>query len=63
MEIRLREKSLKNRKFRRNLADISELDRNFGEISVSGTHVCMDDFLLQNIEDISEISVKYQKYR
>ena len=31
MEIRLREKSLKNRKFHRYFADISVSDRNFGE--------------------------------
>ena len=62
MEIRLREKSLKNRKFRRYFADISISDRNFSKISVSGTHARMGDFLLQNIEDISEISVKYHRY-
>ena len=42
MEIRLREKPLKNRKFRRYFA--------------------VGDFLLQNIEDISEVSVKYRRY-
>ena len=62
MENRLREKSLKNRKFRRYFVDISVSDRNFGEISVSGTHARVTDFLLQNIEDISEISVKYRRY-
>ena len=63
MENRLREKSLKNRKFRRYFANISVSDRNFGEISVSGTHARVADFLLQNIEDISEISEIYRKYR
>ena len=62
MKFRLREKSLKNRKFRRYFADISVSDRNFGEISVSGTHARVSDFLLQNIGDISEISVKYRRY-
>ena len=62
MENRLREKSLKNQKFRRYFADISVSDRNFGEILVSGTHVRVADFLLQNIRDISEISVKYRRY-
>ena len=62
MEIRLREKSLKNRKFRKYFVDISVSDRNFGKILVSGTHARMGDFLLQNIEDISEISVKYRRY-
>ena len=62
MENRLREKSLKNRKFRRYFADISVLDRNFGEILVSGTHARVADFLLQNIGDISGISVKYRRY-
>ena len=38
IEIRLREKSLKNRKFRRDF--------------VCGTHAHVGDFLLQNIEDI-----------
>ena len=52
------EKSLKNRKFRLYFADISVSDRNFGEWNTRG----MGDFLLQNIEDISEISVKYQRY-
>ena len=62
MENRLREKSLKYRKFRRYFADISVSGRNFGEISVSGTHARCADFLLQNIGDISEISVKYRRY-
>ena len=47
-------------------ADISAIyrisDRNFGEISVSRTHAHVADFLLQNIENISEISVKYRRY-
>ena len=29
---------------------------------MSGTHVGVGDFLFQNIEDISEISVKYRRY-
>ena len=62
MENRLREKSLKNRKFHRYFVDISISDRNFGEISMSETHTRVADFLFQNIEDISEISVKYQRY-
>ena len=62
MENRLREKSLKNRKFRRYFADISVSDRNFGEISMSETHARVTDFLLQNIGDISKISVKYRRY-
>ena len=32
------------------------------EISTSETHTRVSDFLLQNIEDISEISVKYRRY-
>ena len=32
------------------------------EISMSKTHARVADFLLQNIEDISEISVKYRRY-
>ena len=59
---RLEEKSKKIRKCRRYFADISVSDRNFGEISVSKTHARVTDFLLQNIEDISEISVKYRRY-
>ena len=62
MKIRLREKSLKNWKFRRYFVDISVSDRNFGEISMSVTHAHVGAFLLQNIEDISEISVKYRRY-
>ena len=62
MENRLREKSLKNRKFHLYFADILVSDRNFGEISVSGTQARVTDFLLQNIENISEISVKYRRY-
>ena len=62
MEKRFREKALKNWKFRRYFADISVSDRNFGEISVSGTHTRVTQFLLQNIGDISEISVKYWRY-
>ena len=62
MENHLREKLLKNQKFRRYFADISVSDRNFGEISVSGTHARVADFLLKNIGNISEISVKYRRY-
>ena len=62
MKNRLREKSLKNRKFHRYFGDILVSDRNFGEISVSGTHARWADFLLQNIGDISKISVKYRRY-
>ena len=62
IEICLREKSLKNRKFRWYFVDISVSDRNFGEISASETHTRVGYFLLQNIEDISEISVKYRRY-
>ena len=51
-------KIAENRKFRRNFADISVSERNF----VCGTHVRAGDFLLQNIENISEISVKYRRY-
>ena len=29
---------------------------------MSNTHARVADFLIQNIEDISEISVKYQRY-
>ena len=29
---------------------------------MSKTHTCVTDFLVQNIEDISEISVKYRRY-
>ena len=58
MEIRLREKSQKNRKFCRYFADISVSDRNFD----CGTHARMGDFLFQNIEGISKISVKYRRY-
>ena len=61
MEIRLREKSLKNQKFRRYSANISVSDRNFGEISFL-KHARVGDFFFQNIEDISEISVKYRRY-
>ena len=61
-ENRLEEKSKKIGKCRRYFADISVSDRNFGEISVSKTHARVADFLLQNIEDISEISVKYRRY-
>ena len=58
MEIRLREKSLKNRKFRRYIGIGSKFRRNF----VCGTHARVGDFLFQNIEDISEISLKYRRY-
>ena len=58
----LEEKSKKIGKYRRYFTDISVSDRNFGEISMSRTHARVTDFLLQNIGDISEISVKYRKY-
>ena len=58
MEIHLREKSLKNRKFRRYIDIGPKFRRNF----VCETHARMGDFLFQNIEDISEISVKYRRY-
>ena len=58
----LEEKSKKIEKCRRYFTNISVSDRNFGQISVSRTHACVADFLLQNIEDISEISVKYRRY-
>ena len=58
MENRLREKSLKIENF----ADISPIYQYRAEISVSGTHARVADFLLQNIGDISEISVKYRRY-
>ena len=61
MEIRLRKKSMKNWKFRQYFADISVSDRNFGEISLV-EHARLGDFLLQNIGDISEISIKYRRY-
>ena len=61
-ENRLEEKSKKIGKYRRYFVDISVSERNFGEISVSRTHTRVADFLLQNIEDISEISVKYRRY-
>ena len=62
MKICLREKSLKNRKFRWYFVDISVSDRNFDEISASETHTRVGYFLFQNIEDISEISGKYRRY-
>ena len=61
-ENRLEENKKKIGKFRRYFTDISVSERNFGEISVSTTHARVADFLLQNIEDISEISVKYRRY-
>ena len=61
-ENRLEEKSKKIGKCRRYFADISVSDQNFGEISMSKTHARVANFLLQNIEDISEISVKYRRY-
>ena len=62
IENRLEEKSKKIGKCRRYFADISVSDLNFGEISVSKTHARVAGFLLQNIGDISEISVKYRRY-
>ena len=61
-ENRLEEKAKKILKCRRYFTDISVSDRNFSEISVSTTHARVADFLLQNIEDISEISVKFRRY-
>ena len=61
-ENRLEEKSKKILKCRRYFSNISVSDRNFGEISVSTIHARVADFLLQNIEDISEISVKIRRY-
>ena len=58
-ENRLEEKSKKILKCRRYFADIWVSDRNFSEISVSKTHARVADFLLQNIEDISEISINF----
>ena len=58
MEIRLREISLKNRNFCRYIGIGPKFWRNF----VSVTHVRVGDFLLQNIGDISKISVKYRRY-
>ena len=55
MKIRLREKSLKNRKFRRYIGIGPKFRR------VKHTRVWVI-FMLQNIEDISEISVKYRGY-
>ena len=55
-ENRLEEKSKKIGKCRRYFTDISVSDLNFAEISMSKTHACVADFLLQNIGDISEIS-------
>ena len=55
-------KIAENRKFCRYIGIGQKFRRNFGEISASGTHARAGDFLLQNIEDISEISVKYRRY-
>ena len=43
-------------------SEISPIFRYRTEISVNGTHAHVGDFLLQNIEDIYEISVKYRIY-
>ena len=61
-ENRLEEKCKKIGKCRRYFADISVSDRNLGEISVSRTQARVADFLLQNIKDMLEISVKYRRY-